>query len=180
MPNLLNNVRGVAIRTFCILLVNFGAVHAGHPNIVLIMADDLGYGDLSCYDGWIKTPNIDALAESGIRFTDFHTSGSVCSPTRAGLLTGRYQQRAGIGGVVYARLDAEQHYHGLQDPLRLPCERLPRRGDGVGHGHRQGQPVATGHELLITRVVTPLPSRFALQQAVSVARLGRLSSVENI
>ena len=114
MPNLLNNVRGVAIRTFCILLVNFGAVHAGHPNIVLIMADDLGYGDLSCYDGWIKTPNIDALAESGIRFTDFHTSGSVCSPTRAGLLTGRYQQRAGIGGVVYARLDAEQHYHGLQ------------------------------------------------------------------
>jgi arylsulfatase A-like enzyme len=66
------------------------------PNIVLIMADDLGYGDLACYgNAKNKTPNIDALAASGLRFTDFHSSGPMCSPTRAGTLTGVYQQRFG-------------------------------------------------------------------------------------
>ena len=86
------------------------------PNVVLIMADDLGYGDLSCYDGWIKTPHIDAIAKHGIRFTDYHSNGSICSPTRAALMTGRYQQRAGIPGVVYANPKNPAHYHGLQLP----------------------------------------------------------------
>ena len=73
------------------------------PNIVLIMADDLGYGDLSCYGSDdIKTPNIDALAKHGIRFTDYHSNGAVCSPTRAALMTGRYQQRCGVEGVITA------------------------------------------------------------------------------
>jgi arylsulfatase A-like enzyme len=84
------------------------------PNIVLIMADDMGYGDLSCYGGWIKTPHLDKLAAEGLRFTDFHSSGAVCSPTRAGLVTGRYQQRAGIPGVVFADRKRPVHYHGLQ------------------------------------------------------------------
>ena len=84
------------------------------PNIVVIMADDLGYGDLSCYDGWIKTPRLDQLAAGGMRFSDFHSSGNVCSPTRAGLMTGRYQQRAGIPGVVFADPARPVHYHGLQ------------------------------------------------------------------
>lgn len=48
----------------------------------------------------VQTPNLDQLAEQGVRFTDFHTSGNVCSPTRAGLLTGLYQQRLGIPGVL--------------------------------------------------------------------------------
>jgi arylsulfatase A-like enzyme len=86
------------------------------PNIVLIMADDLGYGDLSCYGGWIKTPHIDAIAERGILFTDYHSNGSICSPTRAALMTGRYQQRAGIPGVVSANLKNPAHYRGLQLP----------------------------------------------------------------
>lgn len=73
------------------------------PNVVVILADDMGYGDLSSYDGWIRTPHLDALAASGMRFTDFHSSGAVCSPTRAGFVTGRYQQRAGIPGVVTAK-----------------------------------------------------------------------------
>jgi arylsulfatase A-like enzyme len=64
------------------------------PNIVLINADDLGYGDLSCYGSRaIETPNIDRLSEEGVRFTDFHTCDSVCTPSRAGLLTGRYPIR---------------------------------------------------------------------------------------
>ena len=67
------------------------------PNIVLIMADDLGYGDPGCYgNATNRTPHIDALAAEGLKFTDFHANGPVCSPTRAALLTGRYQQRIGI------------------------------------------------------------------------------------
>jgi arylsulfatase A-like enzyme len=70
------------------------------PNIVLIVADDLGYGDVACYGSSIRTPNLDRLASEGTRFTDFHSNGSVCSPTRCALMTGRYQQRAGIAGLV--------------------------------------------------------------------------------
>ena len=66
------------------------------------MADDLGYGDIGPYDGWIDTPRLDRMARDGMRFLDFHSSGNVCSPTRAGLMTGRYQQRAGIPGVLFA------------------------------------------------------------------------------
>jgi arylsulfatase A len=73
------------------------------PNIVLIMADDLGYGELSCYGSpTVKTPNIDKLAEQGVKFTDYHSNGAVCSPTRAALMTGKYQQRTGIEGVITA------------------------------------------------------------------------------
>jgi arylsulfatase A-like enzyme len=64
------------------------------PNIILIMADDLGYGSLGCYGHPdLKTPNIDALAATGMRFTDFHSNGAMCTPTRAALMTGRYPQR---------------------------------------------------------------------------------------
>jgi arylsulfatase A-like enzyme len=74
------------------------------PNFIIIMADDLGYGDISCYaNTYINTPNIDKLASEGIRFTDFHSNGAVCSPTRAALMTGKYQQRTGIEGVVTAK-----------------------------------------------------------------------------
>lgn len=69
---------------------------ASKPNIVLIVADDLGYGDVGCYGSTLnKTPNIDTLAAGGVRFTDFHSSGPMCSATRAAMLTGRYQQRFG-------------------------------------------------------------------------------------
>ena len=67
---------------------------APRPNIVLIITDDLGYGDLASYGAPdIKTPNIDSLAKGGTRFTQFYANASSCTPTRAGLITGRYQQR---------------------------------------------------------------------------------------
>jgi arylsulfatase A len=75
------------------------------PNIIVIMADDLGYGDTSAYDGWVKTPQLERMAAEGLKFTDFHANSSVCSPTRAGFLTGRYQQRVGIVDVVARHLD---------------------------------------------------------------------------
>jgi arylsulfatase A-like enzyme len=76
--------------------VEAGAAKARRPNIVLIVADDLGYADLGvqgCKD--IPTPNIDSIAQNGVRFTNGYASCPVCSPTRAGLMTGRYQQRFG-------------------------------------------------------------------------------------
>ncbi len=74
----------------------------GAPNIVLIMADDLGYGDLGCYGcDDIDTPNLDRLASEGLRFTDHYANGPTCSPTRAALLTGRYQQRIGLDNALY-------------------------------------------------------------------------------
>ena len=64
------------------------------PNIVIIYADDLGYGDLGSYGGDIPTPNIDRIGQQGIRFTDFYVSAPVCTPSRFSLLTGRYPQRS--------------------------------------------------------------------------------------
>ncbi len=81
------------IALLALALPVFGQSQA-RPNIVLILADDLGYGTLGCYGNKeVKTPHIDRLAASGTRFTDFHSNGALCSPTRAALLTGRYQQR---------------------------------------------------------------------------------------
>src|ERR1043166_6487681 len=70
----------------------------GLPNIVLVLADDLGYGDPRCYnvDSKIPTPAIDRLASEGMRFTDAHTPSSVCTPTRYGILTGRYCWRTSL------------------------------------------------------------------------------------
>ena len=72
------------------------------PNIIFIFADDLGYGDISAFGAKdILTPNIDFIAENGIKFTDFYSVSSVCSPSRAGMLTGRMPQRFGLNGVLF-------------------------------------------------------------------------------
>jgi len=92
---------------------------AERPNIIVIMADDLGIGDTSVYGGWVKTPQLERMAAEGLTFTDFHSNSSVCSPTRAGFLTGRYQQRVGIVDVVARHLDTP----GL-DPSELTLSRL--------------------------------------------------------
>ena len=66
------------------------------PNIIYVLADDLGYGDVAAFNdnGKIRTPNLDQMASEGMRFTDAHTSSSVCTPTRYGILTGRYNWRS--------------------------------------------------------------------------------------
>ena len=83
------------------LLVIAGAVAraAERPNIVLILADDVGYSDLGCFGGEIATPNLDALAAGGLRFTNFYNSARCC-PTRASLLTGLHPHQAGIGHML--------------------------------------------------------------------------------
>ena len=91
------------ISLICLLVcANLGS--AEKPNIVLILADDLGYGDVQCFNrahGLIKTPNVDRLAKQGMMFTDAHSASSVCTPTRYGILTGRYCWRTKLQkGVV--------------------------------------------------------------------------------
>ncbi len=75
---------------------------AAQPNFIVIFADDMGYGDLGCYGAaGYQTPALDQMAREGMRFTDFSTSSSVCTPSRAGMLTGRFAQRWGHDGKVY-------------------------------------------------------------------------------
>src|SRR5215467_6126550 len=78
----------------------FGA-QARTPNVVFILCDDLGFGDLGCYGSKIRTPNIDHMAAEGVRFTNFCAADSVCSPSRAALLTGRYPTRVGVPRVLF-------------------------------------------------------------------------------
>jgi len=138
---------------------------AGKPNIVVILADDLGYGDLGCYGATrLKTPHLDRLAREGLRFTDFHSNGSVCSPTRAALLTGRYQQRSGIDEALSEKspglradertiaeyLKAEGYTTGAFGKWHLGSKpdsaALPnRQGFDVFHGSRHGGIDYTSH-----------------------------------
>jgi len=100
---------------------------AAQPNVVLIVADNLGYGDLSCYGcPDIATPNIDQLARQGVRFTNFYSNGPECSPTRTALFTGRYQQRVGglecaLGSGNVGRYD-DAFWLADQGQLGLPPE----------------------------------------------------------
>jgi arylsulfatase A len=104
------------------------ATDDARPNIVLILADDLGYGDLGCFGSdKIRTPNLDRLAERGMRFTDFYMASSVCSASRAAILTGCYPLRVGIPGVLSANVRIGIH----ADEELLP-ELLKRNGYATG------------------------------------------------
>ena len=97
------------------------------PNIILILADDLGYGDVGAYGATlIKTPHIDRLAEQGVRLTDFYASSNVCSPSRAGLLTGRYAVRDGLAARTVA----------VNDTRGLPAEATTIATLLKAHGYR--------------------------------------------
>ncbi len=82
---------------FCLLLSIFSCekeLNSNPPNIIFILADDLGYGDLACYGHpYALTPNIDALAKGGAQFNKFYSSGSTCSPSRTALMTGKHPLR---------------------------------------------------------------------------------------
>jgi arylsulfatase A-like enzyme len=94
-----------------LLLLNMAAIYGTSlaqpkivekPNVVVILADDLGYGDLGCYGAeGFSTPNLDKMAAGGIRFTDFYVASSVCSPSRAALMTGCYAQNVGLPEVLH-------------------------------------------------------------------------------
>ena len=125
---------------------------AAPPNVVLILADDLGYGDVGAFGArLIETPHIDRLARDGIRLTDFYASGNVCSPSRAGLLTGRYAVRDGMAAGTVTVNDT----HGLAPGTPTIAEMLQRQGYRtaligkwhLGHHQEAQRPNARGFDL---------------------------------
>ena len=114
--------------TFLFLLIQCFYSFGQKPNIVYIFADDLGYGDLSCYGAKdINTSNIDQIAKQGIKFTEFYSASSVCSPSRAALLTGRYPQRMGINTVFFP-----ESFTGIPDTEITIPEILKEKGYATG------------------------------------------------
>ncbi|MHC4673697.1 MAG: sulfatase-like hydrolase/transferase, partial [Planctomycetota bacterium] len=80
-----------------LLMAMTSIVNGRSPNVIIFFTDDMGYGDVGCFGATdIKTPNIDDLARSGVRLTDFYSAAPICAPARAALLTGRYPTRAGM------------------------------------------------------------------------------------
>jgi arylsulfatase A len=102
---------------------------AAKPNVVMLLADDLGYQDVGCYGGPVKTPAIDGLAAKGVRFTDFYSGCAVCSPSRATLMTGRHHIRAGVYSWIH---DASQNSHLLEREVTL-AEILKKNGYSTAH-----------------------------------------------
>jgi arylsulfatase A-like enzyme len=123
------HVAMVIMSTTCALLPCRPGLSDGHtttsvesgskrPNIVLILADDLGYGDLACCGAKdMRTPHLDALFKQGMQFTNFYANCPVCSPTRAALLSGRYQELVGVPGVI--RTHAENNWGYLNPNAKL-------------------------------------------------------------
>ncbi len=112
----------------------FAASSADKPNILFIMVDDLGYGDLSCYGATdLRSPNIDGLFEKGMRFDNFYANCPVCSPTRAAFLTGMYPDKAGVPGVVRTEIAGKHHNWGKlrEDAVLLPTQ-LKKAGYHTG------------------------------------------------
>jgi arylsulfatase A-like enzyme len=123
-------------KRFLFIIILVGTVSAvaedERPNIVLIVADDLGYADLGCYGNRVhRTPNIDRLAAGGLRFTDFHSNGSMCTPTRAAMLTGLYQNRFGrkFESAISGRFNRD---HGLPLEAVTIAEVLQEQGYATG------------------------------------------------
>jgi len=114
---------------FTITLAAAQADAADRPNVVMLLADDLGFKDVGVYDGPVKTPAIDGLAAKGVRFTDFYSGCAVCSPSRATLLTGRHHIRAGVYSWIS---DGNQKSHLLLREVTL-AEILKGAGYATAH-----------------------------------------------
>src|SRR4051794_18482833 len=98
---------------------SLNAAEAARPNIVVILSDDMGYSDLGCYGGELATPNLDALAAGGVRFTQFYNNARCC-PTRASLLTGLYPHQAGVGHMM-----EDRGYDGYRGVLNRESVTIP-------------------------------------------------------
>ena len=121
----------VLLALLLIVLTSF-APAADKPNFVIILADDLGYGDLGCYGHpSIRTPNLDRMAAEGVRFTDFYVAAEVCTPSRAALLTGRYPIRSGMTHNQFRVLRRESMGHLPDDEITI-ASLLKKKGYATG------------------------------------------------
>lgn len=121
------------------------AVAADKPNIILILADDLGWGDVGFNGGALaKTPHLDRLAAEGLVLTDFHSNGAACTPTRAALLTGRYQQRSGMVNALFVGNERQKGMGLAPQEVLIPeaIQAAGYRSALFGKWHVGGQPEA--------------------------------------
>jgi len=159
------------------------ALTSDRPNIIVIIADDLGYGDVSAFGGKVLTPNIDRIARDGVRLTDAHATGTVCSPSRAAIMTGRYQARFGhdVNPVAVSPEEA-----GLPLGETTIAERMRKAGYRtglVGKWHLGGQrgfnPVDRGFDEFFgfnaaaRYIVKPQPGDLLVDIADSEERAGQ-------
>lgn len=126
------------LRLAPVLLLGVAAAAAPRPNVVVIPSDDMGYSDVGCYGGEIATPNLDALAAEGLRFTQFYNTGRCC-PTRASLLNGLHPHQTDVGHMM------EDHGHeGYRGDLNRRCvtlaEALRPTGGKPGPDARMSSP----------------------------------------
>jgi arylsulfatase A len=118
-----------AFSLFALLSTAVCCLAASRPNVVMLLADDLGFRDVGCYDGPVKTPTIDGLAAGGTRFSDFYSGCAVCSPSRATLTTGRHHIRAGVYSWIH---DPSQKSHLLEREVTM-AEILKKAGYATVH-----------------------------------------------
>ena len=123
------NPSWLLVFSFCVINLGLSLSAQTQPNVVILLADDLGYKDVGCYGGPVKTPAIDQLARDGVRFTDFYSGCAVCSPSRATLLTGRHHIRTGVYSWIH---DEGQNSHLLLRE-RTIAEILKDRGYSTAH-----------------------------------------------
>jgi arylsulfatase A len=123
------NASWLLVFSFFISNVGLSLSAQTQPNVVILLADDLGYKDVGCYGGPVQTPAIDQLAKDGVRFTDFYSGCAVCSPSRATLLTGRHHIRTGVYSWIH---DEGQNSHLLLSE-RTIAEILKDRGYSTAH-----------------------------------------------
>ncbi len=124
-----NNLKPILSLLCSLLLACPGFAHGKPPNVVTLLVDDLGYRDLGCYGGPVKTPVLDKLAAEGVRFTDFHSGAATCSPSRATFLTGRHHYRTGVYSVITERL----HKMHLLERETTIAEVLKQNGFATAH-----------------------------------------------
>ena len=111
----MNSFARFLVAALATLQLQLCASGAERPNIIVILSDDMGFSDIGCYGGEIKTPNLDALAKNGLRFTQFYNTARCC-PTRASLLTGLYPHQAGVGHMM-----EDRGYDGYSGELNRNC-----------------------------------------------------------
>ncbi len=167
LGQLLHRIATVILVTFAIILsissqnIGYSAENRGVPNIVLILADDLGYGDIRCLNpehGKIPTPHVDRLAAQGMVFTDAHSGSSVCTPTRYGILTGRYAWRTRLRTGVLRPYDPPLI---ASDRLTVPgfLAQNGYRTACIGKWHLGWNWPREGNQVVFDRPITEGPTR---------------------
>ena len=115
------------LSTLLLTIIASICVAADKPNIIYIMSDDMGYSDIGCYGSEIETPNLDSLAEKGLRFTQFYNTARCC-PTRACLLTGLYPHQAGVGHMM-----SDRGFDGYRGDLNRQCVTIAEAVKSAGY-----------------------------------------------